>query len=159
MGVKRVYCLGMCGAFVPELAPGDLVVPTAAFVEEGTSLHYHETIDEARPDLALHAQLLRIPGARALPIVTTDGVYRQTFRKEALWRAKGAVGVDMETSAMFSVSPLLGVQTAAVLMVSDCHPLREDDPRWRWQMTREMRYRLMDEVLRIVLPETGSGPV
>ena len=51
------------------------------------------------------------------------------------------------------------MQTAAVLMVSDCHPLREDDPRWRWQMTREMRYRLMDEVLRIVLPETGSGPV
>ena len=70
-----------------------------AFVEEGTSLHYYEQIDFARPDEQLFEQLQKIPGAKVLPIVTTDAVYRQTFYKEQLWREKGAVAADMETSA------------------------------------------------------------
>lgn len=76
---------------------------TRPFVEEGTSLHYYEQIDFAQPDEQLFEQLKKIPGAKVLPIVTTDAVYRQTFYKEQLWREKGAVAVDMETSALWSV--------------------------------------------------------
>ncbi|MBR3874010.1 MAG: hypothetical protein IKJ26_07540 [Clostridia bacterium] len=49
-------------------------------------------------------------------------VYRQTFSKEQLWREKGAVCVDMETSAVFSVAKYLGVKAIALLMVSDLAP-------------------------------------
>ena len=45
--------------------------------------------------------------------------------KERLWREKGAVAVDMETSALFSVSKCLGVKVASVLMASDSHPLED----------------------------------
>lgn len=79
------------------------------------------------------------------PIVSTDAVYRQTFRKERLWREKGAVGVDMETSAVFSVAHYLGLRAAALLMVSDVHPLGQDDPKWEWQMTREMKEHLAEQ--------------
>ena len=150
LGVKRVVTVGMCGGFSEQVAVGDILVPDKAFVEEGTSLHYYEQIDFARPDEQLFEQLQKIPGAKVLPIVTTDAVYRQTFYKEQLWREKGAVAVDMETSALWSVGKFLGLQVASVLMISDRHPLREGDPTWEWKMTMEMRWRLFQRVMEIV---------
>ena len=150
LGVKRVVTVGMCGGFSEQAAVGDILVPDKAFVEEGTSLHYYEQIDFARPDEQLFEQLKKIPGAKVLPIVTTDAVYRQTFYKEQLWREKGAVAVDMETSALWSVGKFLGLQVASVLVISDRHPLREGDPTWEWKMTMEMRWRLFQRVMEIV---------
>ena len=83
------------------------------------------------------------------PVVSTDAVYRQTFRKEQMWREKGAVGVDMETSAVFSVAQYLGLNSVALLMVSDIHPTREDAPKWEWHMTSEMRFRLVEQGLTL----------
>lgn len=142
--------VGMCGGFSEQVAVGDILVPDKAFVEEGTSLHYYEQIDFARPDEQLFEQLQNIPEAKVLPIVTTDAVYRQTFYKEQLWREKGAVAVDMETSALWSVGKFLGLQVASVLMISDRHPLREGEPAWEWKMTMEMRRRLFEQVMEIV---------
>ena len=150
LGVKRVVTVGMCGGFSEQVAVGDILVPDKAFVEEGTSLHYYEQIDFARPDEQLFEQLQNIPEAKVLPIVTTDAVYRQTFYKEQLWREKGAVAVDMETSALWSVGKFLGLQVASVLMISDCHPLREGESAWEWKMTMEMRRRLFKRVMEIV---------
>ena len=150
LGVKRVVTVGMCGGFSEKVAVGDILVPDKAFVEEGTSLLYYEQIDFARPDEQLFEQLQNIPEAKVLPIVTTDAVYRQTFYKEQLWREKGAVAVDMETSALWSVGKFLGLQVASVLMISDRHPLREGDPTWEWKMTMEMRWRLFERVMEIV---------
>ena len=150
LGVKRVVTVGMCGGFSEQVAVGDILVPDKAFVEEGTSLHYYEQIDFARPDEQLFEQLQNIPEAKVLPIVTTDAVYRQTFYKEQLWREKGAVAVDMETSALWSVGKFLGLQVASVLMISDRHPLREGEPAWEWKMTMEMRRRLFERVMEIV---------
>lgn len=150
LGVKRVVTVGMCGGFSEQVAVGDILVPDKAFVEEGTSLHYYEQIDFARPDEQLFEQLQNIPEAKVLPIVSTDAVYRQTFYKEQLWREKGAVAVDMETSALWSVGKFLGLQVASVLMISDSHPLREGEPAWEWKMTMEMRRRLFKRVMEIV---------
>lgn len=55
--------------------------------------------------------------------VTTDSFYRQTFAKEAYWREKGCVDVDMEASALLSVSRYYSMPAAAVLLCSDKHPL------------------------------------
>ena len=144
LGVKRVFSVGMCGAFSERVGLGDIIVPNRAYVEEGTSLHYYPEIDYSEPDSRLFQQLCAIPGAKALPVVSTDAVYRQTFYKEKLWRGKGAVGVDMETSALLSVGKYLGIQAASVLMVSDIHPMDKTAPRWEWSMTAEMRRRLFE---------------
>lgn len=149
LGVKRVFTVGMCGAFSRKVEVGEVIVPNRAFVEEGVSLHYYEQIESACPDKALFDRLRAMPGAKVFPIVTTDAVYRQTFFKERLWREKGAVGVDMETSALFSVGRYLGLQVASALMVSDRHPESPDAPRWQWHMTDEMRRSLVDRA-----PET-----
>ena len=147
LGVKNVIAVGMFGAFSELIGPGEVIVPEKAFVEEGTSLHYYARIEFASPDAGVHSGIASLLNAKTYPIVSTDAVYRQTYRKEQLWREKGIVGVDMETSAVFSVSRYLGLSAAAILMASDIHPLRPDAPKWEWLMTPAMKRALADKGL------------
>lgn len=145
LGVKKIVAAGMFGAFSELVHPGDIVLPERCFVEEGTSLHYYSAIDAAAPDRDLHQRLAMYLQKPVYPIVSVDAVYRQTFRKEALWREKGAVGVDMETSAVFSISRYLGLRAAALLIASDVHPLAPDAPKWEWVMSGDMRHTLAEQ--------------
>lgn len=135
----------MFGAFDDKVDVGDIVVPLKVFVEEGTSLHYYQSIEYAEPDKGMAKTAASLSLGKLLPIVSTDAVYRQTYYKEQLWREKGAVGVDMETSAVLSVSKYLGIKAAAILMASDKHPKDESEPKWKWHMTQEMRYHLFEK--------------
>ena len=150
LGVRRILAVGMFGAFSSIIHPGEIVIPGQAFVEEGTSLHYYDRIDSAAPDTDLLHSVVSLVRRQTYPIVSTDAVYRQTFRKEQLWREKGAVGVDMETSAVFSVSRYLGISAVAILMASDIHPLYPGAPKWEWLMTKEMKYDLVDQSVMAV---------
>ena len=144
MGVKNVIAVGMCGAYDENVRVGDVIAPRKAFVEEGTSLHYYDSIEASYPNsnfLNMATSLFNIDN---FPIVSTDAVYRQTFGKEQIWREKGAVGVDMETSAVFSVAQYLGLNAVALLMVSDIHPIKPDAPKWEWHMTRDMKNHLAE---------------
>lgn len=144
-GVKQVVTMGMFGAFAENVDLGDIIIPERAFVEEGTSLHYYEDIAFATPDKELHKKAkAAIPNAKTSPIVSTDAVYRQTYYKEQLWREKGAVGVDMETSALFSVGLYLGVKVVSILIASDKHPMYPGDTEWSWAMTKEYREKLFE---------------
>ncbi len=145
LGVQTIIAVGMCGAFDEKIRVGEIIAPRKAFVEEGTSLHYYESIEASFPDDGLLTTATSLFHTRTDPIVSTDAVYRQTFRKEQMWREKGAVGVDMETSAVFSIARYLGLRAAALLMVSDIHPLKPDAPKWEWHITKEMREHLAEQ--------------
>lgn len=151
LGVQTVAAVGMFGSFSDKIACGEIIVPNRAFSEEGTSLHYCEEIEYAQPDAALLTHMTAALGVRSYPIVSTDAVYRQTFYKENLWRQKGAVGVDMETSALFSVGKHLGLRTVSILISSDRHPLTEDGPKWVWHMTQAQKAELFEKSLDAIL--------
>ena len=145
LGCKTIIAFGMCGAYDENVRVGKIIAPQKAFIEEGTSLHDYESIEASFPNedmLNTAASLFHI---NTYPVVSTDAVYRQTFRKEQLWREKGAVGVDMETSAVFSVARYLGLKAVALLMVSDIHPVKQDAPKWEWHMTKKMKYQLAEQ--------------
>ena len=155
LGVKNIIAVGMCGAYDENVRVGEIIAPQKAFVEEGTSLHYYESIEASYPNgdlLEMATALLRI---RNDPIVSSDAVYRQTFNKEQMWRDKGAVGVDMETSAVFSVAQYLGLKAVALLMVSDIHPIKPGAPKWEWHMTKDMRYHLAEQGIALAKKLVG----
>lgn len=152
LGVQNVICLGMCGVFAGGLTCGDILIPSKAFVEEGTSLHYFPSITFSQPDQVLHQTALQtIFGAKDLPIVSTDAVYRQTFFKENLWRGQGAAGVDMETSALFSVGAFLKMHVVSVLVASDVHPLAQGEESWQWKLSGNMRKAFFDKCVGFAL--------
>ncbi len=145
LGVKTIIAIGMCGAFAQNVRAGEIIAPQKAFVEEGTSLHYYECIDASYPNSDLLHMAASLFHINTYPLISTDAVYRQTFRKEQLWREKGAVGVDMETSAVLSVAQYLGLRAVAMLMVSDMHPIEPNAAKWEWHMTEEMRAHLAEQ--------------
>lgn len=152
LGVKNVVSVGMFGAFSDCVELGDMVVPCKAFVEEGTSLHYYDEINYSMPDAELHnAAVCAVKGSKSLPIVSTDAVYRQTFFKEEIWRKQGAVGVDMETSALFSVGNYLNMKIVSILIASDKHPMSEKERSWEWSMGAQTRYSFFEKCINFSL--------
>lgn len=90
LGVKNIIALGMCGAFDEKLSVGQLIAPPKAFVEEGTSLHYYQSIEASQPDEGLLSLASALP-VSPYPIVSTDAVYARPSPKSssggtrALW--------------------------------------------------------------------------
>lgn len=137
LGVTELLLVGLAGGFGEDVRVGEVLIPHEIWSEEGTSRHYREESGFAKADPAQSEALERFLAARGFsvsnqPTVTTDAVYRQTFFKEALWREKGCVAVDMETSAAVNVCDFYGMKSAVALMVSDRHPLSEGAPPWAW---------------------------
>lgn len=131
LGVKEMKLVGMCGGFSTSVNIGDVIIPTSVLSEEGTSRHYYEQIDfiSQTTHLASDAsQYFKTSfNVHTASTVTMDAIYRQTFYKEAYWRDKGCIGVDMEASAFLAVSQYCQIKSAVVLLVSDKHPLNEND--------------------------------
>lgn len=104
------------------------------------------------PNLKLFNKIIEyIPKHIVAPIISTDAIYRQTFYKEALWRKKGCVGVDMETSALMSIGKYLDLQVVSILMVSDKHPISKENETWEWKMTKDLRKQLLYQVIEFAL--------
>lgn len=131
-GVERILFLGLCGGLQDHTRIGDIVIPTQAHREEGTSFHYlpPEEVPSVSPGLLTAIE--ESAGRMGLDIQkgelwTTDALYRETRAKIAKYREMGVLGVDMEISAVYSVARFRGIEAAAVLVVSD----ESTGPEWK----------------------------
>ena len=124
-GAQRVVFLGWCGALQPSVKSGDVIVPQGAFADEGTSPAYgSERLQVAPVSPAFQSQLnthLRQNGLTCHEgwIWTTDAVFRETAAKVRHYQSLGALAVEMELSALYSVGRHCGIELGAVLVVSD----------------------------------------
>lgn len=126
LGINQVIFMGWCGSVSPEACIGDILVPTCAFSDEGTSRHYG--LDDSavcvEPATSLQTLLSETCQDQGLsfkqgPMWTTDAIYRETPEKIDFYRKTGALAVDMELSALCSVATFRGIDLAAVMVVSD----------------------------------------
>jgi len=123
-GAKRILFFGYCGSLQQSVRAGDLIVPTEAIREEGTSYHY---LPPGMPALADGTMVATISGHLADRAVafhqgivwTTDAIYRETDHKVGRFRAQGVLAVEMELSALFAFGSAKGIATGALLTVSD----------------------------------------
>ncbi len=123
LGARRVIFLGWTGGLNPALSPGDLILPDEAISEEGTSRHYSNEL-RSKPSSSLFRDIKAALNEKGLsfkqgPVWSTDAPYRETIDKVKAFQSRGVLGVDMETSAIFTVSTFRGIEAAALLIVSD----------------------------------------
>jgi nucleoside phosphorylase len=123
-GARTLVFLGWCGALSATVEIGDMVLPTSALIDEGTSRHYLPDIGASVPSPALAeklAELCAADGSRFHqgPVWTTDAPYRETHAKVRDYQGRGALAVEMECSALFTVAAFRAVAAAALLVVSD----------------------------------------
>lgn len=123
LGGRRFVVFGSCGALAPDLAVGDILLPTWAESQEGTSCHYPLSVPPQAAS-ALHGELTDFLQGCGLQVKnggiwSTDAPYREQRQMIRHYQAKGVAAVDMEFSALIQVAAFRQVELAAVMVVSD----------------------------------------
>jgi len=132
-GVESILFVGWCGAISRHVKAGDIIVPDSAMVDEGTSGHYCDPSCRvalpARPLVHRVRSALQHQGARFQDgaVWTTDAIFRETVEKVKHYQSKGALAVEMELSAIFTVAGFREMAAAGILLVSD----ELSDYQWR----------------------------
>lgn len=129
LGVRKFIAAGWCGSLRKDVQIGDIVLPSGAISEEGTSGHYPGALCAPSSYLIESLRLALAPADLKIhegTIWTTDAPFRETNAKLKAFQSQGVLCVDMETSALFTVSRFRGVDLAVVLVVSD----NLSGPKW-----------------------------
>lgn len=124
MGLAQIILMTWGGALQPDLEPGDIVVCNRAIRDDGTSHHYLPPEKYVDADIGLVAKLeSAIRSLGADPMIgttwTTDAPYRETREEVEQYQSEGIKVVEMESSGLFTIGQVKGVQTASVVVVMD----------------------------------------
>ncbi|MEA4939931.1 MAG: nucleoside phosphorylase [Christensenella sp.] len=121
LGVKNMSRIGSCGALQPEVKVGDLILVSGAVRDDGASKTYLDPIFPAVPNSELLFACVRAATKRK--VAHHVGIARShdsfyTDREEeidAYWAARGVLGCDMETAALYTIGHLRGIRTMSIL--------------------------------------------
>lgn len=123
LGGKDFIVYGWCGSLTNDLQIGDVLLPTWAMSDEGTSAHYSVPVrpESCRKTRRFLEQGLAARGNKVIagPAWTTDAPYRESRQKIKTLGDQGIFGVDMEFAALSTVAAFRDVALTAVLLVSD----------------------------------------
>ena len=161
-GARQFVFLGWCGALSPEVKIGDLFIPTAAIIDEGTSVHYPCTASPSKISYPAKISLNRIRRHTARETLqfhegavwTTDAIFRETPEKIRQFRTQGALTVDMETSALFTVARYRGVDIGGILVVSDDLSSLNWVPGFKTEAFSSARIQACEVIRRICQPQS-----
>lgn len=122
LGVERFVHVGTAGGLDPKSAVGDLVIPTSAVRDEGTSLHYAPPEVTATPTEPLTADYRSFLAAQDMPgesgpVWTTGAPFRTTAEEVEHYVRHGVLAVEEEVAALFIVGAAVGVETTAALVL------------------------------------------
>lgn len=123
-GIKRVVSFGTAGALQDHIIPGDLLICTEAFVDEGTSKHYCPGAMSGKPNEGLFEKMEKFLKKGNHEFVsgkswTTDAPYRETLEKLNHFLKLGADVVEMEASALYNIATFRNIELLAVLVIGD----------------------------------------
>ncbi|PSQ60573.1 uridine phosphorylase [Halobacteriales archaeon SW_7_71_33] len=122
VGVETVLRVGTTGALQSGIAIGDMVVPTAAAKNEGTTERYEAVEYPAVPSHDVLSALVDAAADDAGtvhvgPIVTDDAYYAETEAYVEDWEAAGLLSVEMEAASVFTVARRTGLRSGAICTV------------------------------------------
>ena len=156
-GVEKIIFLGWCGAISHDVKIGDIIIPTGAIIDEGTSKHYHQGDDAiSRPSSYILKNLqeaLKKAGRDFHEgiVWSTDAIYRETREKVIYYQGKDVLAVEMELSALFTVGKFRDVQVGGILVVSDELSTLTWRPGFREQRFKESRKAVVEVIKEIIL--------
>lgn len=99
---KKFILFGSCGGLDKSIDPNKIIVPNAAYRDEGTSYHYQKASDYIL--IKNYQKVCDIFDELNIPYVvgktwTTDAFYRETERNFQKRKQEGCIAVEMEISA------------------------------------------------------------
>ena len=124
LGCRSFIACGGAGVLDKQVAAGQLIVPTSAVRDEGTSYHYLPPMrDVAVSPKAVNVIAATLTSAgvpfRLAKTWTTDAVYRETADRVAARVAEGCLTVEMEAAALAAVAQFRNVALGIMLYGGD----------------------------------------
>ena len=125
LGARRLIRVGTCGGLKDGMQMGDTVIGIAATAEDETALRVAQMASYAPTatfELAeTAARLSREQGTTVhVGAILTSGVFYDpdpnTF---ARWKRTGHIGVEMEAAMMYTIAAIHGLESLAMMTVSD----------------------------------------
>ena len=125
----KFILFGGAGCLNKEIAHGKVMVPTAAYRDEGTSYHYMPASDYVDiPNASAVAECMKQNG---IPYVlgktwTTDAIYRETRGNFEKRKADGCISVEMECAGVQAMCAFRGLDLYPFFTSGDLL----DAPEW-----------------------------
>lgn len=150
LGAEKVLYFGSCGALDREIAGGHILVPTAAYRDEGVSYHYAEASDYL--EIATAPKLMQILDDihilyRPTKTWTTDAFYRETKRNLEKRKEEGCGVVEMECASVMSVGQFRHKEVYEFLYAADCL----DGDNWNKRLLGNMPGSLRERILAVAI--------
>lgn len=154
MGCNKFVICGGAGALMKDSKVGEIIIPTSAVRDEGTSYHYVEPSREIECHKEALKSTIAILTEMGVPFATgktwtTDAMYRETPDKIELRRSEGCVTVEMETAAFFAVSKYYDIPLIQLLYVGDDVSGSTWDSR-NWNTQKSIRANLIHCAVELI---------
>jgi len=149
-GSEKFLFFGSCGVLDRALASESLIVPTAAYRDEGTSYHYAPPSDYIEVPTA--TKLEKIFSDLHLPYTsgktwTTDAIYRETRGNMEKRKKEGCITVEMECASIMAVAQFRGIETYQFLYAAD----NLDEDVWDARVLGGLPHDSREKFMRIAL--------
>ena len=123
-GARKILIFGSCGTLDSSITDENIVVPTFAYRDEGTSYHYAPADAGDFIEVKTSERMAEILEEMGIPVVkgktwTTDALYRETHRNMELRKKAGCITVEMECASVMAMAQFRGVEAYQFLYASD----------------------------------------
>lgn len=134
----KFVVFGGAGCLNREIARGKVMVPTAAYRDEGTSYHYAKSSDYIAVKNADAVALFL--EAEGLPYVkgktwTTDAIHRETVGNFEKRKKEGCISVEMECAAVQAMCDFRNLNVYFFFTSGDLL----DAPEWNARMKKQIK--------------------
>lgn len=125
LGAKRLVRVGTCGAFQPEIEIGDVVLAMSASTDSNiNTLTFNHKDYAPTATFSLLSQTYNLAQTldlhtRVGNILSSDTFYQDDPDHWKIWASYGVLGVEMESSAIYTLAAKHRVEALTILTVSD----------------------------------------
>lgn len=123
--VKNIIRVGTCGAIRGDVELGQVIIAISASTDSSTNrIHFKGMDYAATADFKLLTEAYKVAEQLKMnPIVSnvfsTDTFYSNEKNRWDVWAEAGVVGVEMETSILYTIAARSHVKALSLLTVSD----------------------------------------
>lgn len=124
-GVRTAIRIGSCGALLPEVKLGDVIVALSAHTTSNMNQRYFGGIDfAATASFDLVSTAVAKAAERGTPhhvgsVLTSDAFYDDDLATFDLVAKHGTLGVEMECAALYTIAAREGARALGLVTVSD----------------------------------------
>jgi uridine phosphorylase len=145
-GGKYFISLGGVGILTEDIQRGEVILPTKALRDEGTSFHYEEPSRYSHPSEFMLEHIRKSLREKNVAFHeggtwTTDAFFRETPDKIRRFYEEGCLTVEMEASALYSVARFRDVHVGSIFTAGDCVA----GPKWDARRKKGESDELRDE--------------